>query len=98
MQMIFNPGGTGPNKSDDIDTNSVAPSPWANLFAMGLKILTAFLSGGASNDGIDKVDNGSSPMQVHLHIVTVSSQHVLNDDKTIRTSAHKQELMKDFIV
>ncbi|XP_028179487.1 uncharacterized protein LOC114366726 isoform X1 [Ostrinia furnacalis] len=63
MQMIFNPGGTGPNKSDNIDTDSVAPSPWANLFAMGLKILTAFLSGGASSDGIDKVDNGSSPMQ-----------------------------------
>lgn len=63
MQMLFNPGGTGPNKSDSIDTEAVAPSPWANLLSMGLKILTAILGGGASNDGIDKVDNGSSPMQ-----------------------------------
>ncbi|XP_026330626.1 uncharacterized protein LOC113238114 isoform X2 [Hyposmocoma kahamanoa] len=61
MQMLFNPGGTtGPNKSDDNDT--VSPSPWANLLSMGLKILTAILGGGGS-DGIDKVDNGSSPMQ-----------------------------------
>lgn len=65
MQMIFNPGTTGPNKSDNIDTDSVSPSPWANLLSMGLKILTAILGGGASSDGIDKVDNGSSPMQVH---------------------------------
>lgn len=63
MQMIFNPGSTGPNKSDNIDTDSVSPSPWANLLSMGLKILTAILGGGGS-DGIDKVDNGSSPMQV----------------------------------
>lgn len=64
MQMIFNPATTGPNKSDNLDTDSVSPSPWANLFSMGLKILTAILGGGAANDGIDKVDNGSSPMQV----------------------------------
>ncbi|XP_047508224.1 uncharacterized protein LOC125051735 isoform X2 [Pieris napi] len=63
MQMLFNPGTTGPNKSDNIDTDSVAPSPWANLLSMGLKILTAILGGGASSDGIDKVDNGNSPMQ-----------------------------------
>ncbi|XP_061718116.1 uncharacterized protein LOC133525754 isoform X4 [Cydia pomonella] len=63
MQMLFNPGGTGPNKSDSIDTDSSSVSPWANLFSMGLKILTAILGGGASSDGIDKVDNGSSPMQ-----------------------------------
>ncbi|KAF9424267.1 hypothetical protein HW555_000660 [Spodoptera exigua] len=66
MQMIFNPGTTGPNKSDSIDTDSVSPSPWANLLSMGLKILTAILGGGASSDGIDKVDNGSSPMQTVL--------------------------------
>lgn len=66
MQMLFNPGGaTGPNKSDDVD--SVSSSPWTNLLSMGLKILTAILGGGAS-DGIDKVDNGSSPMQVHKYI------------------------------
>ncbi|XP_077292507.1 uncharacterized protein LOC143915664 isoform X2 [Arctopsyche grandis] len=63
MQMFFNGGPTGPNKSDNLDTDvGVAPSPWANLLSMGLKILTAILGGGASNDGIDKVDNGS-PMQ-----------------------------------
>lgn len=64
MQMLFNPAGSGPNKSDALDTDSVSPSPWANLLSMGLKILTAILGGGASSDGIDKVDNGSSPMQV----------------------------------
>lgn len=68
MQMIFNPGGgqQGPNKSEAIDdTSSIAPSPWANLLSVGLKILTAILGGGAAanNEGIDKVDNGS-PMQV----------------------------------
>ncbi|KAK9498974.1 hypothetical protein O3M35_003502 [Rhynocoris fuscipes] len=66
MQMLFNPTGghTGPNKSDSLDTDtSVAPSPWANLLTVGLKILTALLGGGgAGSDGIDKVDN-SSPMQ-----------------------------------
>ncbi|XP_045479829.1 uncharacterized protein LOC123684577 isoform X2 [Harmonia axyridis] len=64
MQMIFNPGtATGPNKSDGLDDNSIAPSPWANLLAAGLKILTAILGGGATSEGIDKVDNGGSPMQ-----------------------------------
>jgi len=65
MQMIFNPGGqqVGPNKSEGLDDNSIAPSPWANLISVGLKILTAILGGGnAGGDGIDKVDNGS-PMQ-----------------------------------
>ncbi|RZC32932.1 uncharacterized protein BDFB_004492, partial [Asbolus verrucosus] len=65
MQMIFNPGAhQGPNKSEGLDDSSVAPSPWANLISVGLKILSAFLGGGASanSDGIDKVDNGS-PMQ-----------------------------------
>lgn len=62
MQMIFNAGNVGPNKSDSLDTDSVSPSPWANLLSMGFKILTALLGGG-NNDGIDKVDNGS-PMQV----------------------------------
>lgn len=68
MQMFFNGGPTGPNKSDNLDTDvGVAPSPWANLLSMGLKILTAILGGGASNDGIDKVDNGS-PMQVRIQL------------------------------
>ncbi|XP_063905935.1 uncharacterized protein LOC135124629 isoform X4 [Zophobas morio] len=65
MQMIFNPGAQqGPNKSEGLDDTGVAPSPWANLLSVGLKILTAILGGGAGGggDGIDKVDNGS-PMQ-----------------------------------
>lgn len=67
MQMIFNPAQqVGPNKSDSIDTEGPAPSPWANIISVGLKILTALLGGGGmmgGGDGIDKVDN-SSPMQV----------------------------------
>ncbi|CAH1391231.1 unnamed protein product [Nezara viridula] len=65
MQMLFNPAGhSGPNKSDSLDTDTgIAPSPWANLLTVGLKILTALLGGGGvGGDGIDKVDN-SSPMQ-----------------------------------
>lgn len=67
MQMFFNGAGqqiAGPTKSDDIDSNGLAPSPWANIISVGLKIVTALLGGGANNDGIDKVDNGNSPMQV----------------------------------
>lgn len=69
MQMFFN-GANGapqniPTKSDDIDTG-IAPSPWANIISVGLKIITAILGGGGGNDGIDKVDNGNSPMQVKL--------------------------------
>jgi hypothetical protein len=67
MQMFFNGangiGQQAPTKSDDID-NGIAPSPWANIISVGLKIITALLGGGANNDGIDKVDNGNSPMQV----------------------------------
>ncbi|XP_004928247.1 uncharacterized protein LOC101745570 isoform X2 [Bombyx mori] len=64
LQTFFVNGGvTGPNKSDTLDTESSAPSPWTHFIAMGLKILTALLGGGAATDGIDKVDNGSSPMQ-----------------------------------
>ncbi|XP_046968208.1 uncharacterized protein LOC124535860 isoform X2 [Vanessa cardui] len=61
MQMIFNPGSTGPNKSDSLDTESVSPSPWANYLSLGFKILTAILTGGNS-ESIDKGDN-NSPMQ-----------------------------------
>lgn len=69
MQMLFNNNNAAnaPTKSDDIDTNGgFTQSPWANVFTVGLKIITALLGGGANNDGIDKVDNGSSsPMQVN---------------------------------
>lgn len=66
MQMFFNGANVQPNiptKSDDVDTG-IAPSPWANIISVGLKIITAILGGGG-NDGIDKVDNGNSPMQVN---------------------------------
>uniref|UniRef100_A0AAR5Q2J2 Uncharacterized protein n=1 Tax=Dendroctonus ponderosae TaxID=77166 RepID=A0AAR5Q2J2_DENPD len=68
MQMIFNPGGNannGPTKSEGLDDGPVPASPWANLLSVGLKILTAILGGGAAaqGDGIDKVDNGGSPLQ-----------------------------------
>lgn len=85
MQMIFNPGGTSPNKSDSIDTEPASSSPWANLLSMGLKILTAVLGGGAQVDGIDKVDS-SSPMQVpcriklNAHIDTWSSSNLYKFD------------------
>ena len=63
--MFFAGANNAPQKSDDID-NGVAPqSPWANIISVGLKIITALLGGGGANsDGIDKVDNGNSPMQV----------------------------------
>ncbi|XP_046384159.1 uncharacterized protein LOC124154456 isoform X2 [Ischnura elegans] len=65
MQMLFPATPYNPTKSDSIDTDQgVTPSPWANLLAVGLKILTAFFGGGqpAHSDGIDKVDN-STPLQ-----------------------------------
>ncbi|XP_030747331.1 uncharacterized protein LOC115875902 isoform X4 [Sitophilus oryzae] len=69
MQMIFNPGGaaaTNPSKSEGLDEGPVVPaSPWTQLLAVGLKILSAFLGGAGQpqGDGIDKVDNGGSPLQ-----------------------------------
>ncbi|XP_050542915.1 uncharacterized protein LOC126906377 isoform X2 [Daktulosphaira vitifoliae] len=67
MQMLFNPASqVGPSKSDVVDNDQgmVHTSPWANIVATGLKLLSTFLSGGniMGGDGIDKVDN-SSPMQ-----------------------------------
>jgi hypothetical protein len=66
MQMFFNQGQPSPVKSDDSENDGIAPSPWANIITLGLKIFTALLGGGAPNDGIDKVDNGNSPMQVKI--------------------------------
>ncbi|XP_014094984.3 uncharacterized protein [Bactrocera oleae] len=64
LTMFFNGAANVPSKSDDID-NSVGfgGSPWANVISMGLKIINTLLGGGAPSDGIDKVDNGGSPMQ-----------------------------------
>ncbi|XP_057329142.1 uncharacterized protein LOC130669990 isoform X1 [Microplitis mediator] len=63
MQMLLGQtnGFTGPSKND-IDDGAPS-SPWANLLTMGLKVLTAILGGNQQPDGIDKVDNQSSPMQ-----------------------------------
>jgi hypothetical protein len=33
------------------------------IYHIGLKIVTTLFGGGANSDGIDKVDNGNSPMQ-----------------------------------
>ncbi|EEB20175.1 conserved hypothetical protein [Pediculus humanus corporis] len=67
MQMIFNPAqAVGPSKSDSLDADGGSgSSPWANIISVGLKIVTMLLGGAVmpTNDGIDKVDNGSSPMQ-----------------------------------
>ncbi|XP_055621282.1 uncharacterized protein LOC129765231 isoform X2 [Toxorhynchites rutilus septentrionalis] len=72
MQMMFNGGNTAPTKSDDIDNSgSFSQSPWANVISVGLKIITAILGGGGASDGIDKVDNGNSPMQFLNIVVTL---------------------------
>ncbi|XP_043498048.1 uncharacterized protein LOC122521404 isoform X2 [Polistes fuscatus] len=65
MQMLLGQTGgiTGPSKNDIDD--GVPASPWANLLSVGLRVLTALLGGPQQSvDGIDKVDNQSSPMQV----------------------------------
>ncbi|CAK9800117.1 hypothetical protein ANTQUA_LOCUS2375 [Anthophora quadrimaculata] len=64
MQMLLGQTGgvTGPSKNE-IDDGAPA-SPWANLLSVGLRVLTALLGGPQQPvDGIDKVDNQSSPMQ-----------------------------------
>ncbi|XP_014597838.1 PREDICTED: uncharacterized protein LOC106783641 isoform X6 [Polistes canadensis] len=64
MQMLLGQTGgiTGPSKNDIDD--GVPASPWANLLSVGLRVLTALLGGPQQSvDGIDKVDNQSSPMQ-----------------------------------
>ncbi|XP_053947982.1 uncharacterized protein LOC128856690 isoform X1 [Anastrepha ludens] len=73
LTMFFNGPANAPTKSDDVD-NSVGfgGSPWANVISMGLKIINTLLGGGAPSDGIDKVDNGGSPMQNILAAVLSS--------------------------
>ncbi|XP_075145830.1 uncharacterized protein LOC142220531 isoform X2 [Haematobia irritans] len=63
LTMFFNGGANSPTKSDDVDNIGFGGSPWANVISMGLKIINTLLGGGAPSDGIDKVDNGGSPMQ-----------------------------------
>lgn len=83
MQMILGQTGgvTGPSKNE-IDDGAPA-SPWANLLSVGLRVLTALLGGPQQSvDGIDKVDNQSSPMQVcavsHTHTHTYTHIVVSN--------------------
>lgn len=86
MQMFFNgangANGAIPTKSDDID-NGIAPSPWANIISVGLKIVTALLGGGANNDGIDKVDNGNSPMQVRNGFIVTNYSCLVEEKQNI---------------
>ncbi|XP_034114504.1 uncharacterized protein LOC132785699 isoform X2 [Drosophila nasuta] len=64
MTMFFNNAANAPTKSDDVDSSiGLGGSPWANVISMGLRIINTLLGGGAPSDGIDKVDNGGSPMQ-----------------------------------
>jgi hypothetical protein len=75
MQMFFNGQQANhqvaPTKSDD---DGIAPSPWANIISVGLRLVTAFLTGnGNGGDGIDKVDNGNSPMQVGRSLQAIHS-------------------------
>ncbi|EDV41978.2 uncharacterized protein Dana_GF17745, isoform B [Drosophila ananassae] len=64
MTMFFNNAVNAPTKSDDVDNSiGLGGSPWANVISMGLRIINTLLGGGAPSDGIDKVDNGGSPMQ-----------------------------------
>ncbi|EDX13273.1 uncharacterized protein LOC6728425 isoform X2 [Drosophila simulans] len=64
MTMFFNGAVNSPTKSDDVDSSiGLGGSPWANVISMGLRIINTLLGGGAPSDGIDKVDNGGSPMQ-----------------------------------
>ncbi|XP_032289833.1 uncharacterized protein [Drosophila virilis] len=64
MTMFFNGAANAPTKSDDVDSSiGLGGSPWANVISMGLRIINTLLGGGAPSDGIDKVDNGGSPMQ-----------------------------------
>ncbi|XP_017957267.2 uncharacterized protein LOC108651854 isoform X5 [Drosophila navojoa] len=64
MTMFFNGAANAPTKSDDVDNSvGLGGSPWANVISMGLRIINTLLGGGAPSDGIDKVDNGGSPMQ-----------------------------------
>ncbi|XP_067633388.1 uncharacterized protein [Eurosta solidaginis] len=64
LTMFFQGAANSPTKSDDVDNSvSFGGSPWANVISIGLKIINTLLGGGAPSDGIDKVDNGGSPMQ-----------------------------------
>ncbi|EDW80504.1 uncharacterized protein Dwil_GK11568, isoform A [Drosophila willistoni] len=74
MTMFFNGAtNTAPTKSDDVDGSiGLGGSPWANVISMGLRIINTLLGGGAPSDGIDKVDNGGSPMQGILAAVLSS--------------------------
>ncbi|KAL0121685.1 hypothetical protein PUN28_006880 [Cardiocondyla obscurior] len=70
MQMLLGQtaGVAGPSKNEIDDGATV--SPWTNLLSVGLRVLTALLGGPQQPvDGIDKVDNQSSPMQQFISIV-----------------------------
>ncbi|XP_046813596.1 uncharacterized protein LOC124421929 isoform X2 [Vespa crabro] len=89
MQMLLGQTGgiTGPSKND-ID-EGVPASPWANLLSVGLRVLTALLGGPQQSvDGIDKVDNQSSPMQVFDKFISI----VINLLDALKTSFSHRSL------
>ncbi|XP_039307913.1 uncharacterized protein LOC105202075 isoform X4 [Solenopsis invicta] len=81
-------GATGPSKNE-VDEGATV-SPWTNLLSMGLRILTALLGGSQQPvDGIDKVDNQSSPMQFISIVINLldalktSFSHRSNEARTL---------------
>lgn len=88
LQMLFNGGlMAGPNKSDDVEpAPAFGQSPWAQIFSVGLKLITTILGGGGQQaDGIDKVDNGpTSPMQVRSCCVFLVGGETLTDPVELR--------------
>ncbi|XP_036140331.1 uncharacterized protein LOC105839106 isoform X3 [Monomorium pharaonis] len=90
MQMLLGQtgGATGPSKNEIDDGATV--SPWTNLLSVGLRVLTALLGGPQQPvDGIDKVDNQSSPMQFISIVINLldalktSFSHRSNEARTI---------------
>lgn len=91
MQMLLGQTGgvTGPSKNE-IDEGASA-SPWANLLSVGLRVLTALLGGPQQPvDGIDKVDNQSSPMQVseNKRVIRVLRYSPLHTDERRTRAVH----------
>ncbi|XP_011291868.1 uncharacterized protein LOC101898190 isoform X1 [Musca domestica] len=86
LTMFFNGGANAPTKSDDVD-GGFGASPWANVISMGLKIINTLLGGGAPSDGIDKVDNGGSPMQQGILAAVLSTVLGTKDPEQVNSMA-----------
>ncbi|XP_025997382.1 uncharacterized protein LOC105202075 isoform X2 [Solenopsis invicta] len=87
-------GATGPSKNE-VDEGATV-SPWTNLLSMGLRILTALLGGSQQPvDGIDKVDNQSSPMQAILATVLAAflGQGRVSDERVAVIATNASEFI-----